>query len=167
MKKKIYFTGLTLLVSFLTFAQTAQKQQKVTQPVRKLENEFPTTAIQAKTEQFVVNSCKSNVRDFRSATVTQTTISTNGVSTITISEKGDYTFFLTPKNDTLSKPAKVSPIIRTTLCKNPPCPTKDLIFATPNDKGEVEYKNLEVGTYKITYIFTETDAKTKTTDKAN
>jgi hypothetical protein len=175
-KGEVEFKGLEAGNYFIITERTTKEEPvKEAVPIKqtpkvidKATTQTPTTTeIQAKTEQFVVNSCKSMVRQHSRAAVTQTTISTNGESTITITEKGDYTFFITPKNDTVSKTAKVRPIVRTTLCKNPPCPTKDLLIATPNEKGEIEYKNLEIGTYKISYVFSDNTNLIKTTEKAN
>lgn len=100
------------------------------------------------------NTCVSNVRD-RLGNVTTSITNENGETTISIKIKGDYTFFASEIVTPNTQKSTPKVIVRTILCKNPPCLPKDEMVALPNANGEIVYKNLEPGNYTLKYIFPE------------
>ncbi len=94
-----------------------------------------------------------------------------GEVVFTIKEKGDYTITLVndgggtaTSNNNAAAMSKGGPVqgVKVGLGKNPPGGSTH--FATTNDKGEAEFKNLEVGSYKI--VVEQADRTTNTTKPA-
>ena len=136
-----------IIMAFTILQANAQASKTITNATT------PTSSPQVLVQALVVNTCKSNTRDFRKdVTHDSVGVATDngenalGCARIVIKEKGDYTFFTTDASTN-----KTIPIVRTYLCKNPPCPVIGGFVATPNIKGEVTYKNLEPGIYTIYY----------------
>jgi hypothetical protein len=157
MTKQLKFTGLLLLVTSITFGQiqngTITRSRSNIKANRGVAPDstktLVTTTNQAsKILKGIVSLIKKNSG---AAASTVGTINENGQVTLTIKEAGDYIMKFTGTSSPggLAKesgaPAKGG--IDVWVRKNPGGQKKEV--GHTNEKGEIELKNMEVGTYDI------------------
>ena len=126
--KKINITILLLLLTTLTFAQQAKQLPPI------------------KGVGIVVKKNPGS-----GASITLPLTNDKGETEVTIPEKGNYTFTLTKSKDVQAKNQGTGVrAVKVGLGKNPP--GQVVSYTKINEKGEVEFNDLEKGIYKIVIV---------------